>query len=189
MCPLPLGSGLEKVCCCSGESDPIRIPERRAAGWVGVDPAPPAGSSRWVPSLEGLVLAKTVRCLPRRRGGGEPAVFPGDGAEHVALAAAREVAEGAGHVRLRPCTTCTCCACYPQRVAGECLTCARSMTASVHLWHVHNWHLAVAGVHAQGRSRDQGPTRSWARCVPGRVTCGVSSGARRGAQERGMSSV
>jgi hypothetical protein len=140
LCPLPLGSGLEKVCCCSGESDPIRIPERRAAGWVGVDPAPPAGSSRWVPSLEGLVLAKTARCLPRRRGGGVPAVFPGDGAEHVALAAAREVAEGAGHVRLRPCTACTCCACYPQRVAGECLTCASSMTALVHLWHVHNWH-------------------------------------------------
>ena len=24
--------------CCSGESDPIRIPGRRAAGWFGVDP-------------------------------------------------------------------------------------------------------------------------------------------------------
>ena len=24
--------------CCSGESDPICIPERRAAGWFGVDP-------------------------------------------------------------------------------------------------------------------------------------------------------
>ena len=61
--PLPLGSGGE-VCRCSGESDPIRIPRRRAAGWVGVGPAPPAGSSRRVPSLEGLVEAKAVRCLP-----------------------------------------------------------------------------------------------------------------------------
>ena len=51
---------------CSGVSNPIRIPERRAAGWVWGRPPPTcAGSSRWVPSLEGLGLAKTARCLPR----------------------------------------------------------------------------------------------------------------------------
>ena len=53
-------------CRCSGVSNPIRIPERRAAGWVWGRPPPTcAGSSRWVPSLEGLGQAKTPRCLPR----------------------------------------------------------------------------------------------------------------------------
>ena len=58
--------GMWSWCRCSGVSNPIRIPERRAAGWVWGRPPPTcAGSSRWVPSLEGLGLAKTARCLPR----------------------------------------------------------------------------------------------------------------------------
>ncbi len=58
--------GVWSKCRCSGVSNPIRIPEQRAAGWVWGRPPPTcAGSSRWVPSLEGLGLAKTPRCLPR----------------------------------------------------------------------------------------------------------------------------
>jgi hypothetical protein len=67
-------------CRCSGVSNPIRIPERRAAGWVWGRPPPTcAGSSRWVPSLEGLGQAKTPRCLPRHvvRVLGAPTQSPG----------------------------------------------------------------------------------------------------------------
>jgi hypothetical protein len=65
-CILIARVGMRSGCRCSGVSNPIRIPERRAAGWVWGRPPPTcAGSSRWVPSLEGLGLAKTPRCLPR----------------------------------------------------------------------------------------------------------------------------
>ena len=65
-CILSARVGMWSKCCCSGVSNPIRIPERRAAGWVWGRPPPTcAGSSRWVPSLEGLGQAKTPRCLPR----------------------------------------------------------------------------------------------------------------------------
>ena len=66
ICILSARVGMWSKCRCSGVSNPIRIPERRAAGWVWGRPPPTcAGSSRWVPSLEGLGLAKTARCLPR----------------------------------------------------------------------------------------------------------------------------
>ena len=55
--------------CCSGESDPIRIPGRRAAGWFGVDPP----HLRWTRRVavrcagvgEGLAV---VRVIPSSRG-------------------------------------------------------------------------------------------------------------------------
>ncbi len=51
-------------CRCLGVTKPIRIPERRAAGWVwDRPPLTCARSSHRVPSLE---LAKTPRCLPWR---------------------------------------------------------------------------------------------------------------------------
>ncbi len=81
-------------CRCSGVSNPIRIPERRAAGWVwGRFPPNCAGSSRWVPSLEGLGLAKTTRCLPRHvvRVVGAPTRFP-----WFLLAPEPQVASGCG---------------------------------------------------------------------------------------------
>ena len=116
-------------------------------------------------------------------------MFPGDGAEREALAAAREV-EGRGRAR-------TPASMYHLHLLRLLPTACGWRVPYVCGWHGDfgaSWArpqlaLAVAGVHAQVRSRDQGPTRSWAGCFPGRVTCGVSSGARRGAQERGMSSV
>ena len=65
--------------CCSGESDPIRIPRRRAAGWFGVEPSPPAllvasgalarGACRGTGPPRGLLMPGPVACpSPRSRG-------------------------------------------------------------------------------------------------------------------------
>ena len=116
-------------------------------------------------------------------------MFPGDGAEREALAAAREVA-GRGRAR-------TPASMYHLHLLRLLPTACGWRVPYVCGWHGDfgaSWARpqlasAKARVHAQVRSRDQGPTRSWAGCIPGRVTCGVSSGGRQGAQERSVSSV
>jgi hypothetical protein len=57
------------MCCCSGVSNPIRIPERRAAGWFGVDQP----YLRWLVALGALARGAcggAERGVLARGGGG-----------------------------------------------------------------------------------------------------------------------
>ena len=58
-----LGCGVKVAA--QGSRTPFASPNGEQQGGFGVDPPTCAGSLRWVPSLEGLGLAKTPRCLPR----------------------------------------------------------------------------------------------------------------------------
>jgi hypothetical protein len=69
LCPLPSVLGCGADVAAQGVRTPFASPNGEQQGGFGVDPSPTcAGSSRWVPSLEGLGLAnlKTPRCLPQR---------------------------------------------------------------------------------------------------------------------------
>jgi hypothetical protein len=66
LAPLPLVLGYGVDVAAQGFRTPFASPNgEQQGGFAGRPPPTCAGSSRWVPSIEGLGQAKTPRCLPR----------------------------------------------------------------------------------------------------------------------------